>query len=82
MKNLEETEDIATRKEAARYMKVPERVLRKWEREHKGPPVMRLSPKRARYRWADLRAFLEASLKVTPANREAAIKAGIPGDGE
>ena len=60
MKSEEITNDLATRSEAARYLRTSELALRKWEQKRQGPPVVRLSPRRALYRWSDLRTYLEA----------------------
>lgn len=73
------TTENATRAEAAAFLRVTLRTLRDWERRRIGPPVVRLSPRRAIYPWAGLRVFLATSALIPTdqmrADLEVAIKA-------
>jgi hypothetical protein len=58
------TQDNATRREAAIYLCLSEDTLRRWECQGKGPEMVRISPRKALYPWASLRAFLKAKLTI------------------
>jgi hypothetical protein len=55
------------RRDAATFLSVPEDMLRRWEREGRGPAVYRYGRNTARYALDDLQAFDKASRKSASA---------------
>ncbi|HKZ21209.1 MAG TPA: helix-turn-helix domain-containing protein [Acidimicrobiia bacterium] len=51
-------EDLATPREVAAYLRVKEQTLRVWITRKKGPPHIKIEGA-TRYRWADVKAWIE-----------------------
>lgn len=54
---VKDAEPLATRREVAAFLKVPESTLHRWAHMNQGPPY-RLVGRSARYEWADVRTWL------------------------
>jgi predicted DNA-binding transcriptional regulator AlpA len=55
---LEVPERVLTEKELAQTLRASVSLVRKWRRDRKGPPFVRLGDKIIRYSCADVRAWL------------------------
>jgi predicted DNA-binding transcriptional regulator AlpA len=55
-----EDDRLLTTAQLAERLQVPESTLRRWRMDGRGPTVTWLNPRRARYRPADVEAWLAA----------------------
>ena len=86
MSTSNQTEENATRAEAAAFLRVKPQTLRNWEARKIGPPVVRVSSRKALYPWIGLRAFMAIEtlipLDVLKAALVASLNAGSMPDPE
>lgn len=64
----QETEPLATESEAAEFLRFTPRALQARRLKGEPPRFVRLSARAVRYRWSDLREFVEGSVRASTAD--------------
>ena len=62
---LGDDEDLLTEQDAAELLQVPLSMLRRWQREGKGPPCLRIG-RQVRYRQVAVQRWLTGGLQAGP----------------
>lgn len=74
MPRQEPQEPLATEAEAAAFLRLTPRALQARRIKGDPPPFIRLSSRAIRYRWPDLRAFVDMGLRVSTSDPGAASR--------